>query len=141
MLPARPIIIRRLPHQFRYLPSLNHVSSPRSPLSLLILPSSPHHSLSRSLANLAHRAHTSSMAEQVEIAVSATGKKLNVPTGLFINNKFVPSADSQEKIQSVPSIAQPLYTPEPLSSYPITPGATIHLRRNSSARLPLVSVK
>ncbi|TCD70492.1 aldehyde dehydrogenase (NAD(P)(+)) ald5 [Steccherinum ochraceum] len=41
------------------------------------------------------------MASPVEISVAATGKKLTVPTGLFINNEFVPSVDSQEKIHCV----------------------------------------
>lgn len=36
-----------------------------------------------------------------EITVPATGKKIKVQTGLFINNEFVPSVDSQEKIEYV----------------------------------------
>ncbi|KAI0775410.1 aldehyde dehydrogenase domain-containing protein [Irpex lacteus] len=36
-----------------------------------------------------------------EITVPATGKKIKVQTGLFINNEFVPSVDSQEKIDCV----------------------------------------
>jgi aldehyde dehydrogenase (NAD+) len=36
------------------------------------------------------------------IPVSILGHKtINVPTGLFINNEFVPSIDSQELIQFV----------------------------------------
>ena len=34
-----------------------------------------------------------------EVALPKTGKKIKVPTGLFINNQFVPSADSQETLQ------------------------------------------
>lgn len=41
------------------------------------------------------------MAKPAEITVAATGKKLTVQTGLFINNQFVPSVDSQETIQCV----------------------------------------
>ncbi|KDQ64863.1 hypothetical protein JAAARDRAFT_118917 [Jaapia argillacea MUCL 33604] len=37
----------------------------------------------------------------VEITVSATGRKITVPTGLFINNEFVASVDSKETIQTV----------------------------------------
>ncbi|KAI0347037.1 aldehyde dehydrogenase [Trametopsis cervina] len=36
-----------------------------------------------------------------ELTVPSTGKKITVQTGLFINNKFVPSVDSQEKIECV----------------------------------------
>ncbi|KAJ3484436.1 hypothetical protein NLI96_g5659 [Meripilus lineatus] len=39
------------------------------------------------------------MASPVEINIAATGKKLKVPTGLFINNEFVPSSDSKENIK------------------------------------------
>ncbi|KAI0698901.1 aldehyde dehydrogenase domain-containing protein [Cytidiella melzeri] len=36
-----------------------------------------------------------------EITVPTTGKKISVPTGLFINNKFVSSVDSPDKIDCV----------------------------------------
>jgi hypothetical protein len=36
-----------------------------------------------------------------EITIPASGKKISVQTGLFINNKFVPSVDSQEKLECV----------------------------------------
>ncbi|KAI0786420.1 NAD-aldehyde dehydrogenase [Abortiporus biennis] len=40
---------------------------------------------------------------------SLSGKKITVPTGLFINNEFVPSSDSQETINCVnPATEEPL---------------------------------
>ncbi|TFK55757.1 NAD-aldehyde dehydrogenase [Heliocybe sulcata] len=41
------------------------------------------------------------MAQPVEITIPATGRKIAVPTGLFINNEFVPSVDSKDTIQTV----------------------------------------
>jgi aldehyde dehydrogenase (NAD+) len=41
------------------------------------------------------------MALQVQIAVPKLDKKITVNTGLFINNEFVPSADSQETLKLV----------------------------------------
>jgi aldehyde dehydrogenase (NAD+) len=41
------------------------------------------------------------MAQSVKITIPSSGKKISVPTGLFINNEFVPSVDSQELIESV----------------------------------------
>ncbi|KAF8639465.1 hypothetical protein AX16_010318 [Volvariella volvacea WC 439] len=41
------------------------------------------------------------MARSAVIDVPALGKKLTVPTGLFINNEFVPSSNSQEVIQAI----------------------------------------
>ncbi|KAH8106050.1 NAD-aldehyde dehydrogenase [Cristinia sonorae] len=41
------------------------------------------------------------MASSVEVTVTATGRKIQVPTGLFINNEFVPSADSKETIECI----------------------------------------
>ena len=41
------------------------------------------------------------MALQVQIAVPNSDKKYTVNTGLFINNEFVPSADSQETLKYV----------------------------------------
>lgn len=38
-------------------------------------------------------------AQAVEITVQATGRKIKIPTGLFINNEFVPSVDSKETIK------------------------------------------
>ena len=49
----------------------------------------------------AHRLHT--MAQPVTLTIPATGRKIAVPTGLFINNEFVPSVDSGETIQFVSS--------------------------------------
>ncbi|THH33752.1 hypothetical protein EUX98_g450 [Antrodiella citrinella] len=37
----------------------------------------------------------------VQVTIAATGKVLNVPTGLFINNEFVSSVDSQDKIECI----------------------------------------
>ena len=34
-----------------------------------------------------------------EVTGAKSGKKIKVPTGLFINNQFVPSVDSQETIE------------------------------------------
>ncbi|KZT74575.1 aldehyde dehydrogenase [Daedalea quercina L-15889] len=42
-----------------------------------------------------------SSAPTVEIAVPKTGRKITVPTGLFINNQFVPSVDSTETIECI----------------------------------------
>ncbi|KIK65357.1 hypothetical protein GYMLUDRAFT_38805 [Collybiopsis luxurians FD-317 M1] len=39
------------------------------------------------------------MAQFVKIPIPALNKEITVPTGLFINNEFVPSIDSQERIQ------------------------------------------
>ncbi|KAI0721942.1 NAD-aldehyde dehydrogenase [Cerioporus squamosus] len=41
------------------------------------------------------------VAQPVTVTVPATGKKITVPTGLFINNEFVPSVDSTETIQCI----------------------------------------
>ena len=41
------------------------------------------------------------MAAVAEVKVPATGKTIKVPTGLFINNQFVPSVDSKETIECV----------------------------------------
>ncbi|KAI9063394.1 NAD-aldehyde dehydrogenase [Trametes sanguinea] len=41
------------------------------------------------------------MAQPVTITIAATGRKITVPTGLFINNEFVPSVDSKETIQCI----------------------------------------
>ncbi|KAI0773836.1 NAD-aldehyde dehydrogenase [Fomes fomentarius] len=46
-----------------------------------------------------HRLHT--MAKPVTLTIPATGKMIAVPTGLFINNEFVPSVDSTETIRCV----------------------------------------
>ena len=47
---------------------------------------------------LLHTAHPT-MATIAQINVPATGKKIAVSTGLFINNQFVPSVDSKETIE------------------------------------------
>ncbi|KAI9001137.1 NAD-aldehyde dehydrogenase [Trametes punicea] len=36
-----------------------------------------------------------------DITIAATGREVTVPTGLFINNRFVPSVDSKETIQCI----------------------------------------
>jgi aldehyde dehydrogenase (NAD+) len=41
------------------------------------------------------------MAQPVLVSIPSSGKKIIVPTGLFINNEFVPSADSKELIQAI----------------------------------------
>ncbi|EJF63030.1 NAD-aldehyde dehydrogenase [Dichomitus squalens LYAD-421 SS1] len=41
------------------------------------------------------------MAKPVTLTIPATGKQITVPTGLFINNEFVPSVDSTETIQCI----------------------------------------
>ena len=54
-----------------------------------------------STAIFAHRLHIMA-AQPVTLTIPATGRKITVPTGLFINNEFVPSVDSTETIQYVP---------------------------------------
>ncbi len=44
------------------------------------------------------------MAQTVSVNIPGSDKRLSVPTGLFINNEFVPSSDSKELIQYVQSI-------------------------------------
>lgn len=39
------------------------------------------------------------MAHTVKIVIPATKREVEIPTGLFINNEFVASADSNELIQ------------------------------------------
>lgn len=41
------------------------------------------------------------MAQTVTLSVPASGRKITVHTGLFINNEFVPSVDSKETIEYV----------------------------------------
>ncbi|KAF8558884.1 aldehyde dehydrogenase [Imleria badia] len=41
------------------------------------------------------------MALSVKIVIPATGRNIELPTGLFINNEFVPSADSNEVIHAI----------------------------------------
>ncbi|KIL70143.1 hypothetical protein M378DRAFT_117042 [Amanita muscaria Koide BX008] len=41
------------------------------------------------------------MAAKATIAIPALGKQVQVPTGLFINNEFVPSSDSQELLSVI----------------------------------------
>lgn len=55
----------------------------------------------RFIASSSYRPPVSMSISVVEITVPATGKKISVPTGLFINNKFVPSVDSQETLECV----------------------------------------
>lgn len=44
------------------------------------------------------------MSQVAKIQVPGSNKVITVNTGLFINNEFVPSSDSQEKITSVPFV-------------------------------------
>lgn len=45
------------------------------------------------------------MESQTErIIILTNGRAVKVPTGLFINNQFVPSVDSQELIEFAPFI-------------------------------------
>ncbi|CAL1702136.1 unnamed protein product [Somion occarium] len=49
------------------------------------------------------------MSKFTQVNVPATGKTISVPTGLFINNEFVPSVDSQETIQCInPATEEPI---------------------------------
>lgn len=41
------------------------------------------------------------MSQPVSVAIPKLNKSILVPTGLFINNEFVPSVDSKELIQYV----------------------------------------
>ncbi|KAF9649360.1 aldehyde dehydrogenase [Thelephora ganbajun] len=41
------------------------------------------------------------MAQIAKIHIPATGRTIELPTGLFINNEFVPSADSQETLSVI----------------------------------------
>lgn len=67
-------------------------------LSMLRLPHSFLRTSIRShnLATFFHR-----MAHTAAVHIPKLDKTINVPTGLFINNKFVPSVDSQERIEYV----------------------------------------
>lgn len=44
---------------------------------------------------------TTVMAQIIKIKIPATGRTIELPTGLFINNEFVPSVDSQETLRCV----------------------------------------
>lgn len=79
-------------------PRITDLSYPPLPhLSLLTIISSG----DRAAISATDYTATSTMASPIEITIAATGKKLMLSTGLFINNEFVPSVDSQEKIQWV----------------------------------------
>jgi hypothetical protein len=41
------------------------------------------------------------MAQPVLVNIQTLNKQITVPTGLFINNEFVPSSDSTEVIECV----------------------------------------
>ncbi|KAF9452466.1 aldehyde dehydrogenase [Macrolepiota fuliginosa MF-IS2] len=41
------------------------------------------------------------MAHTVAVSIPALNKRISVPTGLFINNEFVPSIDSSAKIETI----------------------------------------
>lgn len=47
---------------------------------------------------------TAAMAQIATIKIPATGRTIELPTGLFINNEFVPSVDSQETLRCVISV-------------------------------------
>lgn len=68
----------------------------------ILISAGPRRSLSFSFSATtiyAHRLHA--MAKPVTLTIPATGRKIAVPTGLFINNEFVSSVDSTETIQCV----------------------------------------
>ena len=70
----------------------------------------------------ARRLHA--MAQPVTLT-TPSGKKITVPTGLFINNQFVPSVDSSETIQCVyPSLLR-ARTPE-LANGRAEPDTQVH---------------
>ncbi|EGN97360.1 hypothetical protein SERLA73DRAFT_184041 [Serpula lacrymans var. lacrymans S7.3] len=49
------------------------------------------------------------MAQTARIVIPATNREVTIPSGLFINNQFVPSADSQELIHTInPATEEPL---------------------------------
>ncbi|KAL0949730.1 hypothetical protein HGRIS_009770 [Hohenbuehelia grisea] len=54
-----------------------------------------------SLAPTAIPRRFTTMIQPVEVSVPTLNKKISVPTGLFINNEFVPSVDSKERLQAV----------------------------------------
>ncbi|KAH9843665.1 NAD-aldehyde dehydrogenase [Rhodofomes roseus] len=70
-------------------------------------PSLCYRSLHRPAARTPHRRTafarllTTMSAQTVEITVPKTGRKIQVPTGLFINNEFVSSVDSKETIETI----------------------------------------
>lgn len=41
----------------------------------------------------------SRMAHPTTVTIPALNKRISIPTGLFINNEFVPSVDSSERIK------------------------------------------
>ena len=61
-------------------------------LSPISFPSRAHRYLSQ---------RTKAMAQIAKIQIPATGRTIELPTGLFINNEFVPSVDSQETLRCV----------------------------------------
>jgi aldehyde dehydrogenase (NAD+) len=63
------------------------------------------------------------MAQTAAVNVPKLNKTINVPTGLFINNEFVPSVDSQERIEYVtfPTDKHLVSTSSPLVTAPSTP--------------------
>ncbi|KAI6119426.1 aldehyde dehydrogenase domain-containing protein [Pisolithus croceorrhizus] len=49
------------------------------------------------------------MAQTARIIIPATGRVVEIPTGLFINNEFVSSVDSEERIQVInPATEEPI---------------------------------
>jgi len=44
------------------------------------------------------------MSQIARIVIPASGRLVEVPRGLFIDNEFVPSVDSKELIECVPVI-------------------------------------
>ena len=74
---------------------------------------------------------------QVQLSIPSSNKKISVNTGLFINNEFVKSLDSQEKITYVQSTTDQISFITILSVVDAA-GLLIQQRRKWSAKLRLV---
>jgi len=48
------------------------------------------------------------MANVIELSIPESNSKIQVPTGLFINNEFVPSVDNLDPIRSESESRTPL---------------------------------
>lgn len=71
---------------------------------------------------------------QVQLSIPSSDKKISVNTGLFINNEFVKSLDSQEKITYVQSTTDKITFMANQSTVDAT-GPSIQQRRKSFAKL------
>lgn len=67
----------------------------------LYLLTGTHRSFSHTTISPPTRRLQHTMSQSITISVASTGRKITVPTGLFINNEFVPSVDSKETIEYV----------------------------------------